>query len=222
MPPVPTVDVLLAAGGSGSRFGSAIPKTLLPCAGRSLWEHAAAAFEASGFVRRIVVVVPADHAEAFGDTYLCVIGGTTRAASVRRGLEFLKGDPPDLVAVHDAARPLVTVDEIDRAIAAAAEHGAAFLATPVTSTLKRGRDEQVVETVSRDDLWAAQTPQVARFDWLLVAHNSDGASTATDDAELLQRAGRPVRIVTGAATNLKVTTPDDLMLAEALLARRAE
>jgi 2-C-methyl-D-erythritol 4-phosphate cytidylyltransferase len=120
----------------------------------------------------------------------------------------------DFVAIHDAARPCLANEWIDAVFAAAQQSGAAILATPVVSTLKRvGANRVIQETVDRQNLWEAQTPQVFRRDLLLQAYAQTGISAATDDAELVQRLGHPVAIVPGSPINLKITTRDDLRFA---------
>ena len=122
------------------------------------------------------------------------------------------------MAVHDAARPLIVKDWIDQVFLAAEEHGAAILANPITSTLKRVDAAQAIEeTVSRANLWAAQTPQVFRRQILLDAFAKRGTYQATDEAELVERIGVSVKIVPGSPLNLKITTPDDFRIAERLL-----
>jgi 2-C-methyl-D-erythritol 4-phosphate cytidylyltransferase len=133
--------------------------------------------------------------------------------------------PPDVpwVAVHDGVRPCITAELVERVVAEARVHGAAIAALPVSETVKRGADGWVTETVERNGLWAVQTPQVFRADLLREAHRRAAADgiRGTDDAALVERLGLPVRLVPGLAANLKITRPDDLSLAEALLARRA-
>jgi 2-C-methyl-D-erythritol 4-phosphate cytidylyltransferase len=151
-----------------------------------------------------------------------VAGGAERQDSVRAGLRALPGDV-SFVAVHDAARPLVRAADVARVVAAAREHGAALLAVRVRDTLKRVRGGRVVETPPRDECWAAQTPQVFRRDWLeeaLAKAEADGF-LGTDDAQLVERLGLPVRVVEGDPANLKITFPEDLALAEARLRERA-
>jgi 2-C-methyl-D-erythritol 4-phosphate cytidylyltransferase len=120
----------------------------------------------------------------------------------------------DFIAVHDAARPCLAAEWIDRVFGAAEKTGAAILAIPVAATLKRVDGKRMVqETVSRSDLWEAQTPQVFRREWLLEAYAKRGPEPATDDAELVQRLRHPVAVVLGSSINLKITTKEDLRLA---------
>jgi 2-C-methyl-D-erythritol 4-phosphate cytidylyltransferase len=142
-----------------------------------------------------------------------VPGGKERSDSIVNALEQVRPDV-DFVAVHDAARPCLATEWIDNVFAAAEKTGAAILAIPVASTLKRvGRDRCVAETIARTDLWEAQTPQVFRRQLLIDAYARRGGKPATDDAELVERLGQPVAIVTGSPVNLKITTRDDLQFA---------
>jgi 2-C-methyl-D-erythritol 4-phosphate cytidylyltransferase/2-C-methyl-D-erythritol 2,4-cyclodiphosphate synthase len=142
-------------------------------------------------------------------------GGATRQATVRNALAHLP-DGVRFVAVHDAARPLVSHALLDRLIATAMQYGTAIPALPVQDTLKRADDGRTVQaTVPREGLYRVQTPQVFRADWLIEAHRraaEEGFEQATDDAQLLERAGYPVHLVDGDPRNLKLTTPDDLHL----------
>jgi 2-C-methyl-D-erythritol 4-phosphate cytidylyltransferase len=147
-------------------------------------------------------------------------GGATRQDSVRKALAAVP-EGTGLVLVHDAVRPFVAPEQIAAVVAAARADGAAALAVPVTDTLRRVEGGAFGETVEREGLWRMQTPQAARLDWLRDAHEAaarDGF-TGTDDVELLQRAGRRVRLVEGDARNLKLTHPADWALAEALWER---
>lgn len=147
-----------------------------------------------------------------------VDGGESRHESVRRGFEAIAGNP-DLVLVHDAARPLVNTSQVDQVIRAAARHGAAILALPIRDTVKRVLDGIVLETLPRDQIWAAQTPQVFRHGLLAEAYRRsvEDAFEGTDEASLVERVGHPVHVVPGSHRNLKITTPDDLAMAEGIL-----
>lgn len=150
------------------------------------------------------------------------IGGAERSDSVKSGLATLLAEA-DFVAIHDAARPCVDSSTIDRTFQAAFSTGAAIAAVPSTSTLKRanrtGRDQPqtIATTLPRDDVWLAQTPQVFRRDWYEEALNRYGHERVTDDAQWLERLGKPVALVRGSDLNLKITTQDDLILAEAIV-----
>jgi 2-C-methyl-D-erythritol 4-phosphate cytidylyltransferase len=138
---------------------------------------------------------------------------------VWRGLQAVNAATAGVVAVHDGVRPFVTPDEIAATVAAAAEHGAAVLVAPVVDTIKEVRDGKIISTPPRADLRRALTPQCFRYDLLRRAYEQAGdfSDAATDDSLLVERAGHVVRIVEGSARNIKITTPDDLALAETLL-----
>lgn len=227
--PSPAVAVVPAAG-SGTRMGApGGGKTHLALAGVPLIVHTLRGLLSSaGIARAYLVVAPAATA-AYADEFLhpygladivqVVSGGPSRQESVLRGLMACQGQAR-FVVVHDGARPLVTAALVDAALTAARTAGAATVAVPVTDTLKRSdAGHLVTASVDREWLWSIQTPQAFRLDLLIDAHltaRADGIA-ATDDASLVQGLGRPVQIVMGARTNIKVTTPDDLPIAEFLL-----
>ena len=234
-----TVGAVIVAAGSGSRMrgpstlrlrsgqagsGQALDKLFAPLGGRPLLARALQAFQGSPLVERIVLVLSAANvergralaAEEGIDKLTAVCeGGPRRQDSVRLGLEAL--GPCDWVLVHDGARPLVTAELIERGLGAARETGAAVPALPVADTVKLATAEGTVEqTLDRSRLWAAQTPEVFRYDLLLRAHR-EVTTEVTDDAAMLEALGLPVKLFEGSAANIKVTTPQDLRLAEALL-----
>jgi 2-C-methyl-D-erythritol 4-phosphate cytidylyltransferase len=206
---------LLVAAGSGERLGAGRPKAFVVLAGRPMLEWSLDALAAAG-IDDVVIAVPDGHAVP-GHT--CVAGGSTRSASV---LAALAAAPPDAEAilVHDAARPLVPPD-LFRRTAEALEHAdAAIAAAPMTDTVKEAGPDRVVQrTLDRSRLWAIQTPQAFRRGVLQAALDVEAAllAEATDDAWLVERAGGTVVVVDAPAGNFKVTTPDDLRIAELLL-----
>ena len=218
------VGAILVAGGRGERLGSGTPKAIVPLAGRPLFTWSLEALQRTPVIGGIVVVGPVAKLEAalaaagWGTDRIVAWceGGPERQQSVWRGLQALPAGF-DLVAVHDAARALVTPGLIARCVADAAAHGGAIAAAPLDDTLKRVSLMQVETTVPRKGLWRAQTPQVFRREWLEAAHAAARA-VATDDAGLVEALGKPVRITPSDALNLKITTPADLALAEAWLA----
>lgn len=225
------VAALVLAAGRGERFGAPIPKAFLPLDGRPLVVRAIEALAARPEVERIVPVLPAADLERFaalgrdfaGAEKLApaVAGGAERQDSMRAGLAALPADV-EWVAVHDAARPLVRPEDVGRVLAAAARTGAALLAVPVRDTLKRVREGRVAETLARAECWAAQTPQVFRAALLreaLAKAEAEGFQ-GTDDAQLVERLGAAVEIVAGDPANLKITWPEDLVLAEAIWRQR--
>jgi 2-C-methyl-D-erythritol 4-phosphate cytidylyltransferase len=220
------VCVILPAAGSGKRFGPDGDKARQPLLGRPVFLRTLELFCSRADVCQVLLVLPPDrihkYLRDFGDELSMlkveiIAGGSTRTASVRNALERASAQA-DLIAVHDAVRPLVTDSQIDAVFAQASECGAAILAWPVHATLKRAAGRVITETVPRDDVWEAQTPQVFRRDWLLAAYA--GGGQATDDAALVQAVGHAVQVVPAAATNIKITTPDDMKLAEAILQSR--
>lgn len=221
----PALGVVIVAAGSGVRFGDT-GKALAPLAGRPVLAWSLSVFATLPLVSEIVVVA-GSHTRSGCETLLdetrdprvsVVCGGATRADSVRAGLTALTSACTH-VAVHDAARPLVTAALVQRVVDAAVASGAAVPVVPVGDTLHViSSDATILSTPDRGGLRAAQTPQVARRDWLERAYRvADGA---TDEGGLLHAAGYPVRLVDGDPVNLKITWPADLVLAEALLAAR--
>lgn len=220
-----TIDALLMAAGTGTRFGAPVPKQYLPLLGHPVIRHAAEALLRDGLVRRLLPVV-AEGEQARVAALLDglpalppVAGGATRAESVRAGLDALAADPPAMVLVHDAARPVIPPGTIAALTAALAEAPGAIPAQPVSDTLKRGAAGRILATVPREGLFRAQTPQAFRFDALRAAHRV-GDGGATDDAALLEAAGLPVALVAGSESNIKITWPEDLARVEAHLAAR--
>lgn len=218
---------ILLCAGRGERLGAGVPKALVPLAGRPLFAWSLDALERTAAIAAIVVVGPAKPLQealwASGQHASKVVawceGGRERQHSVARGLAALPADV-DLVAVHDSARALVTPAVVARVLGDAQIHGAAIAAVPLDDTLKRGSLDVIEDTVPRAGLWRAQTPQAFRRDWLAAAHEAAGSAVATDDAALVEALGHRVRLTMSEPLNFKVTTPDDLRLAEAWLAAR--
>lgn len=219
--------VILPAAGQSSRFKDPhYKKPFAPLEGRAVWLHSAERFlNRDDVVQLLVVIAPADRDYFFfkftsNVTILgikVVEGGTERADSVANALAHVRPEA-DFVCVHDAARPCLADAWIDRVFEAAQQSGAAILALPVGNTLKRvGADNKIVETVSRSGLWEAQTPQVFRRQLLVDAYAQRGTFQPTDDAQLVERLGHPVAVVLGSPINLKITTKEDLRLAEQAL-----
>ncbi len=224
--------VVLPAAGRSSRFKDEYykkPYALL--AGKAVWLHSAERFLQRNDVVQVIVVVAPDDRESFNFKFGSnvailgidvVQGGAERSDSVAAALARVKPDA-EFVCVHDSARPCLSDIWIDNVFRAAEKCGAAILAVPITATLKRVRDSrdiherEIVETVPRDGLWEAQTPQVFRRDLLMEAHARGGDFAATDDAQLVERIGHAVAVVPGSAINVKITTKEDLRLAEQAL-----
>ncbi len=215
-----TAAALIVAAGSGSRHGGELPKQYQLLGSRPMLRHSVETFCRHPAIDRVRVVIGAGHAELYRTAVgalpveTSIQGGATRQESVRRGLEALANDPPDLVLIHDAARPLVSPDVISRVIATLDAADAAVAALPVVDTLRR----EGGGIVDRNSLWQVQTPQGFRFERILAAHRAATDDLATDDAGLAERAGIPITLVEGSMSNLKVTRAGDLATAEAFLA----
>jgi 2-C-methyl-D-erythritol 4-phosphate cytidylyltransferase len=204
---------LIVAAGSGERLGADRPKAFVVLGGKPMIQWSLDAMRSAG-IDEIVVALPPEEDAPEGT--IGVRGGETRLDSVRAAFKASSGDP---VVVHDAARPLVTAELIQRALDELARHDCegVVVATPVTDTIKLVRDAPWVdETLDRDLLWAAQTPQVLTREAMETGLRA-GRLSATDDVSLVEPPVGRVRVVAGPAENLKVTTPADLLLAEALL-----
>jgi 2-C-methyl-D-erythritol 4-phosphate cytidylyltransferase len=223
---MPKVAVIMPAAGASRRFRDQnYKKPFAPLAGRAVWLHSAEKFLNRPDVKQVIMVIAEEDTEEFNRKFGANIaimgievckGGKERADSVEHALARVKADI-DLVAVHDAARPCLVDKWIDEVFAAAERDGAAILAVPEPATLKRVAQGKIVETVSREALWQAQTPQVFRRDLLLKAYAARAGKNVTDDSTLIEQMGHPVSIVEGSPLNLKITTRDDLKLAEQVL-----
>lgn len=221
---------LIVAAGRGERLGTREPKAFATLAGRPMAAWSLDALLAVRAIRRIVVAVPPGYeARAAGALAgaSVVAGGASRSHSVRNALAAAEGGEDEPVVVHDAARPLLEPELVERALTALAREGceAVVAAVRVTDTIKATGADGVVEgTLERSRLWSVQTPQVFRRAALAaaLALGDEELSAATDDASLVERAGGEVRVVESERENLKVTTPIDLSVAELLLAARGE
>lgn len=217
--------VIITAAGSGKRMGGSTPKQFLEIAGVPILMSSIKKFEASRYVSQIVVVTQNNRIkktegliEKFGITknWVVVSGGKQRQDSVFNGIKALSDDI-EIVAIHDAVRPFVETPMIDQSIETAAREGACIVAVPIKDTIKRG-NETVGETLDRSRLWAAQTPQTFRLKPLKEAFEKaykDGFY-GTDEASLFERIGKKVVLLKGSYKNIKITEPDDLLMAEAL------
>jgi 2-C-methyl-D-erythritol 4-phosphate cytidylyltransferase len=221
---------IIAAAGSGARFGSPTPKQFVEILGKPLIIHTLERFEACPAIDRIVLVLPNNELsnsgvvfEAFQISKLrkIVAGGNTRAESVLNGLSALEFGPDDLIAVHDGARPLVTIGEITQTIEKAKETGAACLVAPVTDTIKEVDAGRIVGTIDRAKLRRALTPQAFRFEILQKAYaQADTGENATDECYLVEKLGCEIAYVEGSARNIKITHPEDVTLAEMFLTNK--
>lgn len=221
---LPRFIALIPAAGVGARMGSSLPKQYAPLAGKPMIQHVMQTFSDSPLIDAVYVVVsPGDEYIAelppIPRTRILWCGGATRQASVTQGLREIENevDPDDWVLVHDAARPGLTLELIEKLIAFVKDDPVGgLLAVPVVDTLKRSDGHAHVEqTVSREHLWAAQTPQMFRHAPLLSALQS--SEHITDEASAFERLGLQPRLVEGSPRNFKVTLPEDRLLAELYL-----
>lgn len=229
------VDVfaVIPAAGSGSRMGTKVKKQYLQICGLPVLTHTLSVFDDCPVIKGIVLVVGEKDVswceEQIAGKYnfqklLAVVpGGDCRQHSVYNGLKALPAKADDVVVVHDGARPLLTADILLNAVFAAQEKGSAVVAVPVKDTVKLAdTNGQVLSTPPRDRLWAVQTPQVFKYQLLLDAYRQAEQNNyfGTDDASLVEKAGQPVHLVRGSYENIKITTPEDILLAEEILKRR--
>jgi 2-C-methyl-D-erythritol 4-phosphate cytidylyltransferase len=219
---------IIAAAGAGTRLASDRPKQFLLLAGTPVIVHTLRVFEQCESIHEVIVVLPAEESAGFlsmaGKFRLrkvarVVPGGATRAESVKRGLMAIRSATAQIVAVHDGVRPFVTVDEIDSTVAAARTNGAAILVAPVTDTIKQVEDDAVLKTLDRRVLRRALTPQCFRYELLKEAYQRADVNdpSLTDESALIEQLGHRVTAVEGSARNIKITTAEDLVIAESLL-----
>ncbi len=228
-----TVAIVPAAG-SGNRMGRELSKQYLSLGGMPLLVHTLKVFEECSLVDGLLVVVPQQDIEFVRNTILSpwklkkvngvIPGGNERQDSVRAGVEALDRET-DLVIIHDAVRPFITIELISQCIRTAREEGAVTAGVPAKDTVKEvAPDGRVLRTCDRSMMWLTQTPQAFRRDIIENAHRAavrDGFR-GTDDTSLVERLGIAVRMIRGEYSNIKITTPDDLIFAETLLAGRRE
>jgi 2-C-methyl-D-erythritol 4-phosphate cytidylyltransferase len=221
--------VILPAAGKGERFGGTELKTFTKLDGRAVFLRSIELFINRDDVIQTILVVPTDDMPELKDKFganlgfmgvQAVEGGATRRASVKAGLDAVK-EEAEFVVIHDAVRPCTSGDLIDAVLAEAVKCGAAIPACPLAGTIKRVSGANVIdETVPREGLWEAQTPQIFRRELIVNAHNNDPDQECTDDAQLLEWQGVSVSVVQGDPTNIKITTKGDLTLANAILKSR--
>jgi 2-C-methyl-D-erythritol 4-phosphate cytidylyltransferase len=215
--------LIIPAAGSGSRLARPEPKALVPLSGRPMLSWTLDALAEVPF-QQIVVAVPPDRKADFerllGGRASIVAGGETRSASVRAGFYSLRWTGGDLVCIHDAARPFVTGSEVARVIGEAERSGAAIAATPIVDTIKKVKEGRVLGTLDRSGLFAAGTPQAFRAE--LLADILASGRESTDEAGLFELAGLPVCAVSVSRFGFKITHPEDLEMAEALLKTRLD
>jgi 2-C-methyl-D-erythritol 4-phosphate cytidylyltransferase len=221
------VAIILAAAGRSTRFQDPYQKKVYATVnGKPVWQYSAQLFADHPRVGQIIMTIAAEDKEMVQEKFAgnltmfgieVVLGGDERCHSVRNALERVR---PGMrwVGIHDAARPCLTKQSLNQVIEMADAKGAAILASPIRATVKRvdPKTLRVTETVSRDGLWQAQTPQVFRFEDLKAAY-ARVTGTPTDDAQVIESAGIPISVVEGPETNIKITTKDDLRTVESML-----
>lgn len=225
------VTAIIAAAGQGKRMGAGHNKQYLQLMGKPIIIHTLKIFQQSDLIDNIILVIPEaeiTHCKQILSSYDMngidiVAGGKERQDSVYNGL--LKADTAEIVVVHDGARPLLALNHLEKIVTEAKTNKAAILAVPVKDTIKVANPQGIIQnTPNRSSLWAAQTPQAFKRQLLMKAYQIATADRyyGTDDASLVERLGEPVIVVSGSYENIKVTTPDDLIIAEAILQRREE
>ena len=225
-----SVIVLIPAAGLGRRMGSSVHKQYLCLQERPILAHTLSVFQRHPRVDHIYVIAPADQMEfcrrdiiepgGFSKVRDVVAGGRERQDSVRLGLEACRAQADDLVVIHDGVRPLFDGDLLDGVLKAVDVSGSCVVGVPVKDTIKEVEDGFVVATPERKRLWAAQTPQAFRYREIMAAHRLafEQGYCGTDDASLLEWQGKNVAMIEGSYRNIKITTPEDLLVAEAFLA----
>jgi len=229
LPPEERVAVILLAGGSGKRMGADRPKQFLELQGKPVLQHSLELLLQTAQLETLVMVIAEEFrsldflAGAVADERVRFAApGAERQDSVSNGLDQVP-DTCTLVAVHDAARPLVSIEAVNTCLADASVHGAAALAVPMKATVKESEDGSFVSrTLERSRLWEMQTPQVIRPQLLRDGFRrvAEEALEVTDDVSIIEHMGEPVKLTLGEYTNLKLTTPEDMVIAEQILAGR--
>jgi len=215
---------IIAAGGKGKRFQNLIPKQLCPIRGKPMLAYSILPFHLEQAIDEVILVIPFDERE---EPYRMIIeleqfhkvrlvaGGETRYRSVRNGFESIRNaQPNDIVLIHDGARPLLSPSLLRLVLKTAAEKGSAIPVTPVGETVKKIKNDLILETVSREDLALAQTPQCFRYEMLKQAYDRVLSNDPTDEAMMVEQLGFPVFVVPGEKRNIKISDPEDLKLAE--------
>jgi len=224
------IYALIPAAGMGKRMGAGQNKQYLLLDDLPILAHTLRVFQEAPFIDGIYLITPeqeipfcqSDVVERYGFTKVraVVAGGAERQHSVLNGLSAMTGlGPDDLVLIHDGVRPFVPLDLLQRAASAADQFGGAVVAVPVKDTVKIVKDGIITATPPREELWLAQTPQAFRYGLIREAHEAAAAAgfLGTDDASLLERQGWPLHVVMGDYRNIKITTPEDMVLAQAFL-----
>lgn len=220
---------IIVAAGEGRRVGAGISKVYLPIGGRALLLRTLDQFSRAKTVNNVIVVIAerdldrcrsllGSDPQAPKQSWILQTGGSSRQESVNRGLKKISSEC-DVVVIHDGARPFVSAELIDRVIDEVSTRKAVVVGVPVRDTIKViSGDRQILSTPPRDCLWEIQTPQAFERKLILEAHKAAADQDATDDASLVERLGKPVYVIDGERTNIKITLPEDLLFAEALVA----
>jgi 2-C-methyl-D-erythritol 4-phosphate cytidylyltransferase / 2-C-methyl-D-erythritol 2,4-cyclodiphosphate synthase len=217
---------LVVAAGRGTRLGAPLPKQYLPLGGVAVLRHGVRALAEHPSIAAVRVIIHPDDRPHYDSATAGlglmppVNGGAQRQDSVRNGLESLADAAPELVLIHDGARPFLDRPVIDRVLIGLGAHQGAIAALPVRDTVKRGDGGRIAATIDRSALWRAQTPQGFHYGPIVAAHRAAAGAELSDDAAVAERAGIDVALVEGSEDNFKVTTMDDLARAERLLAAR--
>ncbi len=215
---------IIAAGGKGKRFHNSVPKQLCPMKGKPMLAYSILPFHQEQQIDEVILVIPIDEREEpyrmiieleqFHKVRI-VVGGETRYRSVRNGFESIRNaQENDIVLIHDAARPLLSSFLLRLVLETAIDKGSAIPVTPIGETVKKIKNDAILETVSREDLALAQTPQCFRYEVLKRAYDQVPSHDPTDEAMMVEQSGFPVFVVPGEKQNIKVTDPEDLKLAE--------
>ena len=222
-------SVVIVAAGSGKRMGTDIKKQYLMLKGKEILAHTIEKFQICPGIDEIIIVTGQDEIEyckkeiceryKFGKVKAIVEGGKERQDSVYNGLKQVSNHA-EVVLIHDGARPLIKAEQIEDSIETAMGEGACVLGVPVKDTIKIcDNNQQVTSTPSRDTLWVVQTPQSFRYEWIMKAYK-EGAKNrlvATDDSMMVEAIGYPVKVIKGSYDNIKITTPEDLVIAKSLM-----
>lgn len=229
-----SVIVLIPAAGLGRRMGGSVSKQYLRLNGRPILAHTLALFDSHPRVDHIYIIAPENQLDFCRDECIepygfdkvrdIIIGGAQRQDSVRHGVLGCHGQPGDTLVIHDGVRPLFPVAQLDAVLAGVDKVGACIVGVPVKDTIKRVLGDIVVATPPREELWAAHTPQAFRYELIETAHiqAQQQGYYGTDDASLLEWQGQQVEMLEGSYRNIKITTPEDLLIAEAFLATSSE
>jgi 2-C-methyl-D-erythritol 4-phosphate cytidylyltransferase len=226
---MPMAYAIIVAGGNGVRMGTDTRKQYLSLANTPIIAHTLQSFDAAESIHQLILVLPKDDIDfiqksivsslKLSTPFRMTAGGKTRQSSVYQGL-LMVNDLNGIVAIHDGVRPFILPQEIDRCVETAKSSGACIMGIPVSETIKQVNTNDLIQnTIDRSNLWLAQTPQVFQYQMIRKAHDmalKEGFN-GTDDAMLVERIGEQVKVLQGNRWNIKITTPDDLLLAEAFL-----